>query len=246
MNPTTAPPRDEELVACAGRAAMYALLAHGLAAPEPHRWDLVTRSLVPAIRSLELPDAIARSTTRLAETAPEDCSELAAAHLALFPPVAHQDAPGYETAYRGDDLFRQMDLLADVAGFYRAHGVEVGGNERERPDHIVVELEFCSLVSRKEFYALTELGPDQVEVCRATLTTFLADHLACWAPAFGRRAAAVATHPWFRLMGGLVAQWVEADAAALGVDPVEMAYEPLPQDPPDDGICGPCPVGVAP
>lgn len=238
----TAASRDEEMVAWAGRATMYALLAHGLAPPLPPRWHVVKQSLLPAVTSLLIPDPLAAAVTELARVAPTRPSDLDAAHLALFPPVAHQDAPGYETAYRGEDLFRQMDLLADVAGFYRAHGLEVGGKERERPDHIVVELEFCSLLCRKELHALKELGPEQVEVCRDTLQAFLADHLACWGPAFGRRAAAIATHPWYRTLGELTAHWIEADAAVLGADPKEVADEPLPQDPPDDGSCGPCPV----
>lgn len=237
--------RDDEIVACAGRATMYALLAHGLAPPQPARWRVLQEILLPAAASLLLPDQAAAAVKDLAETAPDVSEDVAKAHLVLFPPVAHQDAPGYETAYRGEDLFRQMDLLADVAGFYRAHGLQVGGAERERPDHIVVELEFCSLLSRKELHALHELGSEQVTVCRDTLQAFLTDHLACWAPAFGRRAAVVATHPWYRTLGELTAQWVETDAAALGISPKEVALQPLPRQPPDDGACGPCPVGGA-
>lgn len=240
---TAAAFRGDEMVACAGRATMYALLAHGLAPPLPARWQVVTQTLLPAATSLLLPEPAMAAVTSLARVAPARSSDLAAAHLDLFPPVAHQDAPGYETAYRGDDLFRQMDLLADVAGFYRAHGLEVGGPEKERPDHIVVELEFCSLLCRKELHALHELGPDEVAVCRETTEAFLSDHLACWGPAFGRRAAAVATHPWYRAVGELTAHWIAADAAALGVTPNEVAVVPRPQEPPDDGSCGPCPVG---
>src|SRR5690606_16188236 len=100
------------------------------------------------------------------------------------------------------------------------------GEERERPDHIVVELEFCSLVYRKELHALAELGGEEVEVCRQTIRSFLADHLACWAPAFGRRVAAVASHAWYRELGELLAVWVEADTARLGVVPTEVAERP--------------------
>lgn len=240
--PTTA--FDAEQVTCAGRATVYALLAYGLAPPGGRNWEIVQDTLLPAASSLLLPGPLPVLVAQAAAAAPARSSELAPAHLHLFPPVTNQDAPGYETAYRGEDLFRQMDLLADVAGFYRAHGVRVGGAERERPDHIMVELEFCSVLSRKELHALQELGPDQVQICRETLRAFLSDHLACWAPAFGRRAAAVATHPWYRILGELTALWVEAETEALGLTPVEQADDPLPQEPPDDGTCGPCPVGV--
>ncbi|MFP3915408.1 MAG: molecular chaperone [Actinomycetota bacterium] len=239
-----APSREEQMVACAGRATMYSLLAYGLATPGPDRWRAIEESLLPAATMLLLPGPVAAALDGLAEAAPASWEELAEAHLLLFPPVAHQDAPGYETAYRGDDLFRQMDLLADVAGFYRAHGLRVGGEERERPDHIVVELEFCSLLCRKELHALQTLGPEQVEVCRETMMSFLGDHLACWGPAFGRRSAAVAAHGWYRMLGELTQRWIDADVAALGVTPAEVASDPLPQDLPDDGSCGPCPTGA--
>lgn len=236
--------REQALVEAAGRATIYALLAHGLATPTRERWEVVTRSLIPAALTLEIPPPLDRQLADIAAAAPRSHGGLRPAHLALFPPVAHQDAPGYETAYRGEDLFRQMDMLADVAGFYRAHGFRVGSEERERPDHIVAELEFCSVVARKELHALAELGPDEVEICRDTSRSFVAEHLACWAPAFGRRVAAVATHPWYAALGSFLSGWVEADAAALGVVPAEIAEEPLPQEPPDDGSCGPCPVGL--
>lgn len=236
--------RERALVDAAGRATVYALLAHGMATPTADRWHVVRSSLLPATSSLEFGSPLDGRLQALVSSIPVSVEHLRPAHLALFPPVAHQDAPGYETAYRGEDLFRQMDMLADIAGFYRAHGFQVGSAERERPDHIVVELEFCSVLARKELHALAELGAIEVEVCRDSTRSFVAEHLACWAPAFGRRAAALAAHPWYAALGEFLADWVEADTAALGVCPVETAEEPLPQEPPDDGSCGPCPVGL--
>ncbi|HLU30550.1 MAG TPA: molecular chaperone TorD family protein [Acidimicrobiia bacterium] len=238
--------REDEAITSAGRATLYALLAYGFASPEPLRWQIVTGSLVPATATIMLPEPLASLVVELATHAPAEAAQLEAPHFELFPPVAHQDAPAYETAYRGDDLFRQMDLLADVAGFYRAHGLRTGGSERERPDHIVVELEFCSLLCRKELHALRGSSRERLAVCRQTMRSFLADHLACWAPAFGRRVAAVTFHPWYRALGQLLAAWVEEDAARLRIVPAEMADEPLPRGIPDDDTCGPCPPAALP
>ncbi len=99
-----------------------------------------------------------------------------------------------------------------------------------------------ALVARKEVFALQMKGSEEIEICRQTARDFLQDHLACWAPAFGRRAAQVSAHTWYQTMGELLATWVEADAAAYDVIPVEMMDQPLPQEPPDDGQCGPCPI----
>lgn len=233
-----APPQVEAL----GRAALYSLCALGLATPAPARWGMLHSVVLPAIRSLELPQPVSSLAGAAADAAPLDPAALAGPHLRLFPPIASQDAPAYETAYRGQDVFAQVALLADVAGFYRAHGFRAGGAERERPDHIVTEVEFCAVVCRKEAHALADLGPEQVEVCRDTRAGFLRDHLGCWAPAFGQRVSAVAEHPFHRAVGALLSAWVDAELLDLGIQPVEVVERPLPQDPPDDGMCGPCPL----
>ena len=66
---------------------------------------------------------------------------------------------------------------------------------------------------------------------------------ATWASlAFGSRAALVSSSPWYAALGELLTRWIEADLEILGVQPSETADHPLPQEPPDDGSCGPCPV----
>jgi len=240
MTVTVAP--EASLIEAAGRAVLYCLSAYGLALPTRARWERIERELLPAALILDAPEPLPDLIQTLAAAAPDSSDDLASGHLRLFPPIASQDAPGYETAYRGDDLFRQVELLADIAGFYLAHGLTAGGEEKERPDHIVVELEFCSLLSRKELHALQHLGPEEVEVCQSTRTAFLRDHLGCWGPGFGRRAAAVADHPFYRALGNLTAAWIEADLAASGVVAAEQADRPLPQAPPEEMGCGPCPL----
>jgi TorA maturation chaperone TorD len=232
---------EASLIEAAGRAVLYSLSAYGLALPTPARWERISRDLLPAALALAAPEPLPKLIRDLAAASPRSSDDLRAAHFRLFPPIASQDAPGYETAYRGEDIFRQVEILADIGGFYRAHGLAAGGEEKERPDHIVVELEFCALVSRKEIYALQHLGPAEVEVCQVTRSAFLRDHLGCWGPGFGRRVAAVAGHAFYRTLGQLTAAWIEADLASVGASPVEQADQPLPQDPPEEFGCGPCP-----
>lgn len=233
---------EASLIEAAGRAVLYSLGAYGLALPTHDRWERIEGDLLPAALALDAPEPLPNLIRDLAAAAPRSSDDLAAAHFRLFPPIASQDAPGYETAYRGDDIFRQVEILADIGGFYRAHGLAAGGAEKERPDHIVVELEFCALVSRKELYALQHLGPDEVAVCQSTRSAFLRDHLGCWGPWFGRRVAAVADHAFYRTLGRLTAAWIEADLASVGATPAEQADRPLPQDPPEEFGCGPCPM----
>lgn len=226
----------------AARGAVYALLTHGLGYPTPHRWKTLTEVILPAVRTLEWEEPIASALADLGTDLP-DPDDLKVNHLLIFPPIASQDAPAYETAYRGDDLFRQVDLMADVAGFYRAHGVQPGGEDRQRPDDITVELEFMAFVCRKEAAAIMAGELEAADVTRESGDKFLAEHLGCWGPSFGRRISAISRHPWYRSLGMLLATWLEAELLAAGLDPVVVADQPLPPPEPDDGVCGPCPVG---
>jgi TorA maturation chaperone TorD len=118
--------------------------------------------------------------------------------------------------------------MADVAGFYRAHGLKEGAPIRERPDHIGVELEFMSIVARKEADAIERGDAAQVAVCRETGDAFLRDHLGCWGIAFGRRVEQLASAPYLRATGDLLATWLEVDMAARSIEPLERVGGPIP------------------
>lgn len=236
--------RQRDLVEAAGRFSIYSLMANGLAFPTIDRLQLLGSRLIPSAMMLELPESLDETIRALASSLPTGLDVARLHYMTLFPPIASQDAPGYETGYRGDGIFQQSELMADIAGFYRAHGLRAGGPERERVDHITVELEFMAFVAKKETLAIQKGSEEQAAICRDTAALFLKDHLGCWGPAFGRRASAVSASAWLRNVGQLVSAWIEYDLAAFGVEPLEVVEEPLPQDPPDDGSCGPCPTGV--
>jgi TorA maturation chaperone TorD len=233
---------DYEIIDAAARATVYSLLATGLALPTTDRLSLLGTKLLPGMEALELPDSLHAAMQAVSSRLPVDLEAARDDHMALFPPITSQDAPGYETAYRGDGIFQQAALLADIAGFYRAQGLRAGGTERERLDHITVELEFMAVLARKEVLSLQSGWTENTGICRDMAALFLQDHLGCWAPAFGRRASTVSGSPWYQSLGSLLALWVEEEIAGAGVTPVEVVGEPLPQEPPDDGACGPCPM----
>ncbi len=232
---------ERDLVEATGRHLVYSLLATGMAYPDPSRIEAIATRLLPALGRLHLPPDVGEAISAVGRSLPVSVGLARADHVALFPPIASRDAPGYETGYRGEGIFQQADLIADIAGFYRAHGLRAGGSERERPDHIIVEIEFMAVLARKEAAAVHAGNDEHVAVCRETSSLFLAEHLGCWAPAFGRRAAVISESPWYRALGELTAVWIERDMDHLGVTPIEVIDRPLPQEPPDDGSCGPCP-----
>jgi len=232
---------DRAAVDAASRVTVYSLLATGLMYPIPERMGVIRDILLPGIGMLDLGPDMDERVEKLAVSLPPGLDDFRHQYMELFPPIASQDAPGYETGYRGEGIFQQSAIMADIAGFYRAHGLRAGGSERERPDHITVELEFLAVVAKKEAMALAARATDNAEVCRDTAASFLADHLGCWGRAFGLRASAVSSSSWYATLGELLTLWIEAELETLEVRPVEIADSPLPQEPPDDGSCGPCP-----
>lgn len=236
---------ERTAVESAGRLTVYSVLAVGLMFPSPDRLHLLRDTLLPAFALIDIGDGLTEAARDLAAWLPADVDPLRHPFMKLFPPIASQDAPGYETGYRGDGIFQQTAIMADIAGFYRAHGLRAGGAERERPDHITVELEFMAVVARKEMLALQARDRDKAAICRQTGARFLSEHLACWAPAFGRRVAATSLSPWYAALGELTARWVEFDCVVQDVKPLESVQGPRPLEPPDDGSCGPCPMPVA-
>lgn len=230
------------------RAAVYELLTRVLAFPTPAHWERLVEGVLPVASGLTTGDAavdgplgeVLGDVDRFAAAAGggQALDELRDAHQRLFTHIEPEDCPPYETAYEPGDVFRQSDTMADVGAFYRAHGVQVGGVERERPDHLVTELEFMALMAVKEAHALAERGPDEVAECERTQAAFLSEHLGRWAPSTGRRIAAVGTSALLRDAGALLAAWLERDMEHFGVTPLEVLDEPVPRPEPDDGGCG--------
>ena len=60
----------------------------------------------------------------------------------------------YETEYGNEALFQQPQELGDLMGFYRAFGLAMKQDRRERADHISCECEFLMFLALKEAYAL--------------------------------------------------------------------------------------------
>lgn len=235
----TRAPVSEEWEMAIGRSVVYTLLARALSYPTPDGLDELRTRLAPIATQLTTTDPLLDDL--LGEVvrgfaAPID--ELRDSHSLLFTHIEPEDCPPYESAYNSTDIFRQTNVMADVAAFYRAHGLQVGGLERERPDHITTELEFMGFMAHKEAHALEHLGSEQIEECRRTQAHFLRDHLGCWGPSFGRRVAVLAEAAPYTSVGSLLARWLDLDLTVLAVEPDARLDEPLPQPERDEETCG--------
>jgi DMSO reductase family type II enzyme chaperone len=149
----------------------------------------------------------------------------------------------YETEYGLPHEYRQSQEMADIAGFYRAFGFQMGGQRRERPDHIAVELEFMHILALKEAYALETGIPEHVEICVAAQGKFLQDHLGRWVNLFAQSVALNASGSVYEMVSQFTADFVCADAARLGVllnQPQLNEVQHTPFDP--DFSCADCAV----
>ncbi len=224
MRTTSTTPISPASRTAIGRAAMYAFLARSLAYPEERQLAVLRHELVPILQAVRTEDrALSPALAAVLGETNVAADDLRAAHGTLFPPVGQSELGVYEAVYRTRDLFQEAEILADIAGFYRAHGLIVGGAERERPDHLAVELEFMAFLARKRAYALAELGRARANDCRLTENAFLRDHLGAWGPLAGEELARTAAHPFYRAVGSLLAVWLRADVASHAVSPAPLA-----------------------
>ena len=147
-----------------------------------------------------------------------------------------EDCPPYETAFSSSHIFQQTQEQADIAGFYKAFGVNA---QAERPDHVALELEFCYLLALKEAHARELDESEHVEICRDAQRTFLREHLARWAQLIGQRVAVTGSGTLYGAAGALLVAFVAWEERFLRLGTVaRYRDEPLLiADDPGDMTC---------
>jgi len=156
-------------------------------------------------------------------------SDLQAEHRRVFSNVITLDCPPYETLFGNDHVFAQAHVMGDIAGFYKAFGVELSRDIHERLDHLSVELEFMHFLAYKESYARCHDGADKTQVVVDAQKKFVKDHIGRWVPLFARMLARKADYGLFRYMADFLSDWIDFDQAYLGVTPQpysEADYRP--------------------
>ena len=98
----------------------------------------------------------------------------------LFAHLGSAKCPPYETEYGYDNVFQKTAAMADIAGFYKAYGLEPSQNNTERVDFLGSELEFMAFLSFQEAYALQQNEAQHLEICLDSQRMFMRDHLGRW------------------------------------------------------------------
>lgn len=143
---------------------------------------------------------------------------LRAAHVGCFGHAISKECPPYEAEYDQANVFQKTQTLADIAGFYRAFGLETAPALHERADHLSVELEFMQFLCLKEAHAAARgEAPERVAQCRAAQTKFLGEHLGRWGRSFAQRLCAVARDGPYAAFAALLDAFLAAETKRLGV-----------------------------
>lgn len=150
---------------------------------------------------------------------PKDPANLQSEYLKIFGNIVGTQCPPYETQYHGAHIFMQAQELADIAGFYRAWGLDLSEQAKERVDHIWVELEFMSYLAFKEAYAAQKGDEEHLSLCRESQTKFLGDHLARWVPAFTGLLEQAAGSGFYGTMAMTLREFVASDAKRMDASP---------------------------
>ena len=156
-------------------------------------------------------------------------NDLQAEHRRVFSNVITLDCPPYETLFGNDHVFAQSQVMGDIAGFYRAFGVELSKDVHERLDHLSVEFEFMHFLAYKESYSRCHDGADKTQIVLDAQKKFVKNHIGKWVPLFCRMLVKKADSGLYKHVADLMAEWMDFEAAFLGVIPqtyAETDYRP--------------------
>lgn len=203
------------------RGLAYEFLARALAYPDANAIESI-REAAGLVVTLDKEGPLEPLARTFIE---EPRAKLEAEYIDLFTLATSPDCPSYEAAYVCTDMGQQTTIMADVAGFYRAFGLEIG--QGQRPDDISLELEFMGFLSRKEAYALEHMGKPRVLQARRTQRVFLSEHLGRWAETLGHRIRENAgARGAYGLLGSTLAAWMERERGRIGMLDAAVVQSP--------------------
>lgn len=222
------------------RSRVYGTLS--LAFAEPGREALRNlrervAALEPCLGEIGDEANLARARALRASLARLSLQRWRAEHVRCFGYAISKECPPYEAEYDQANLFQKTHTLADIAGFYRAFGVQTAPELHERVDHVSVELEFMEFLCLKQAHAARR---ERIGQCRAAQARFVEEHLGAWSRGFARRLRAVAGRGFFAILAELLGNYVDAEAQRLGVRLAEGGRLNEAPELADDGCAASC------
>jgi TorA maturation chaperone TorD len=177
---------------------------------------------------------------------PASAETLNTEYETTFGLLVSSNCPPYEMEYVNSKFtFQRSNTLADVSGFYRAFGVAGSDMHPERPDHIVLELEFMATLLGLERLAADSSSPisrDRQQLCCMAQSRFIEEHLGWWAPAFCMLLGKQNGSGFYAAAGAFVAAFIAAEKVLQGLPPTSPGVAPSTEERPE--CCDGCQLGV--
>jgi len=193
------------------RASLFQFLSLGFENPDA-AWD---------VRFAPVRQEAARRGCSLP---PASSADLAEDYFRLFGPAPA--CPQDLTLHLVENPFEQARQMADMAGFYRAFGVDP--EPGERPDHLAVALSFVSFLFVKGKHAADQNRGEQRDVTAKALEDFVVQRLAPGVAAFAGKLAQVSPPPFYAALTDHLCREV-FKIHAPAVRPVSR-WEPRPEN----------------
>jgi len=130
--------------------------------------------------------------------------------------------PLYETEYTAPHIFAKTQMMADIAGFYRAFGMRTSQSHGERPDQASAELEFMHLLTLMKANACSKNDREKIEICTVAERKFIQDHLGRWMRTLGIMISETSPSSLYRKIGQLLAAFIADEVQLLEVTPDEV------------------------
>lgn len=202
------------------RSSIYELLAYAFAEPSQELIDFVSggeyfEHLGRALRFLPYGEDAGMKDVSDASAASQaiDIGLLSSGYQRITSPKINYL---YECNYHS--RFSAFTEMADIAGFYRAFGIDFQG---ERPDHLTLELEFMRLLTMKEARALLDNEKGHADICISAQKEFLSSHTGRWANTL---SGMIAKEPFYGFMSRILSGWIEAECRYLSVETDEILH----------------------
>lgn len=211
------------------RARLYSALSMGFDRPDEELlWAIDEGSFAEAVivSATILDGDVLRATDGLEITIPENTETLRSAYAAAFGNENESTVSQYETGYAPGTLVTNTNQLADMAGFYRAFGLDIAAGCRDRADYLSTQLEFAGHLAAQRAYFEEEGDETGAKVVTDARASFIEDHLGRWVPRFVAEVREEIDEPFYRTLSNLLSALVENENEVLAISPEEFEAEP--------------------
>ncbi len=222
------------------RANVYGFLARVFSYPRRETFEILSRgNILEAFNGLE--EKLVTQAYQIIELLrtmgyEKVCEE----YVQTFGHVISTECPPYETSYGEAHIFQQTQGMADIAGFYKAWGIDIASDTHDRLDHVSAECEFMGFLLLKLDYFLSKGEKEAEDICLDSSKKFLKEHLGKWTPIFSALVMKKSSGGLYHRAVKLLKKFIEKEAEIFGVEPVVYAEKELCSFAFEDGECSKC------